>query len=439
MTFKLPILDTRPNAYMTESGDTRYAVAQYRLELDYTPRTNRLEGTATLRIRVLEDTKSLRVDLIGLKASKVRVDGWLHRQVTHSRRHLQIKFDRILLVGEELDLAIEYAGRPAPTRSKWGKIGWEELDTGALVASQPTGAPTWFPCNDRVDDRATYEALFTCDREFFVAMTGAQGPVTSRGGKRTWTFSSSVPTATYLVALHVGEYREYSLGDGRILTPASQWPRVRTAFAPIPRMKDVFEDWFGEYPQEDLTTVVTAEELEIPLEAQGMATFGINHCAPKEQRLLAHELAHQWFGNSVDIRRWSDIWLNEGFACFAEWVWSEASGGPSIEVCANQHYAELARKSKDLLLIDPGEHDLFDDRVYKRGALLLETLRRMLGNESFRVLMRRWAVEYKHQLVTSEDFIALVEEVGGITGQDDVWKKWLYDRALPPLIAPATP
>ncbi|MDJ1369803.1 M1 family metallopeptidase [Gulosibacter molinativorax] len=433
MTSLSTTAEPAPNRYTPNSGDTRYAVLHYRLDLDYIPRKNRLEGTATLRIRVLATTRSLSVDLVGLKVAKIRVDGWLHSQVAQDRRSIQVKFDRILAPGEEMEIAIEYAGRPAPTRSIWGQIGWEELDNGALVASQPTGAPTWFPCNDRVDDRATYEVRFTCDQEYFVAVTGVPGPVTTRGGKRTWMFASNVPTATYLLAAHVGEYREYPLGRGRILTPKSQWPRVRDAFASTPRMLEVFEDWFGPYPQEDLTTVVTADELEIPLEAQGMATFGINHCEPSEHRLLAHELAHQWFGNSVGIRQWEDIWLNEGFACYAEWVWSESSGGPTIAQCAERHHERLMGEPQDLQLADPGARDLFDDRVYKRGALLLESIRRTIGEMSFRNLLRRWAVERAHQLVVSADFIALVEEVGGIPPQADLWQHWLYDTALPQL------
>jgi aminopeptidase N len=421
-----------PHPYMPDTGDPRYAVRHYALDLDYTPRTNRLDGTATLDVTVLAETKALKVDLIGLKAAKVRVNGRAHKQFTQSRRAVQVKFDAPLTPGTELRLELDYSGRPAPYRSRWGHIGWEELDNGALVASQPIGAPTWFPCNDRVDDRATYDVRFTCDREFFVAITGTQGHVRTRGGKRAWTFASGVPTATYLMAVHVGEYREYPLGTGRVVTPAAQWPRVRQAFAPLPDMVRVFEEWFGPYPQEDLTTVVTEEDLEIPLEAQGMATFGANHCAPEEQRLIAHELAHQWFGNSVGIAKWEDIWLNEGFACYSEWVWSEASDGPSIGDCAELHHGKLARLPQNLVLTDPGERDLFDDRVYKRGALLLETLRRRLGDEPFRTLLLRWATERRHRLAITADFTALAVEVAG-ESLDEVWQAWLFDTALPPL------
>lgn len=421
-----------PHAYTPHSGDTRYSVTHYALDLDYTPRTNRMVGTATLSVRVLEDTKSLRIDLIGLQAGKVRVDGKLHKQVAQGPRALQLRFTEEKPVGSMLQIAIEYAGRPAPYRSRWGLIGWEELENGALVASQPIGAPTWFPCNDRLEDRSTYEIAFTCDREFFVAVTGVPGAVTTRGGKRTHRFESTVPTATYLVAAHVGEYVEYPLGPARLLTPPAQAARVQAAFAPVPQIVSVFEDWFGDYPQEDLTIVVTEEPLDIPLEAQGMATFGLNHCAKAEQRLIAHEIAHQWVGNSVGIGRWEDIWLNEGFACYAEWIWSEASGGPSAAECAREHHALLAELPQDLLLADPGPKDMFDDRVYKRGALLLEALRRELGSDAFRRLLREWTTSQRHRLATTSMFLTLAESFSE-TPLTALWQSWLYETRLPGL------
>lgn len=323
-------------------------------------------------------------------------------------------------------------GNRVRARPVGGAIGWEELDNGALVASQPIGAPSWFPCNDRVDDRGSYEVTFSCDREFFVAVTGVPGTVSTRGGRRIWHFTCDVPTASYLLAAHIGEYAEYPLGPGRLLTTPALSTKVLKAFSKVPQMISVFEEWFGAYPQPDLTIVVTPEDLEIPLEAQGMATFGVNHCAPAEQRLIAHELAHQWFGNSVGIGAWSDIWLNEGFSCFAEWVWSEASGGPTIAECAEAHHARLVTLPQDLVLVDPGPDDMFDDRVYKRGALLLESLRRRLGAGPFGELLRSWAKTWRHRLASTEDFIALAEahSPGPLI---DLWSGWLFGASVPEL------
>ncbi len=421
-----------PDPYLPHSGDARYAVTRYALDLDYTPRSNRLVGVATLSVRIVEATSAIRVDLIGLQAGKVRVNGTVHKQVVHRDRSVHVRFAAPLDAGDTLELAIEYAGRPGPTRSRWGLIGWEELENGALVASQPSGAPTWFPCNDRVDDRATYHVRVTCDREFFVDVTGVPGAVSTRGGKRTWTFTSDVPTATYLLAAHVGAYAEFPLGRARLITPPAQAARVQEAFGPVEQMLTVFERWFGAYPQDALSIVVCEEELEIPLEAQGMATFGVNHCAPSEQRLIAHELAHQWFGNSVGIARWQDIWLNEGFACYAEWIWSEASGGPSTAELAELHHVRLAALPQDLRLADPGPADMFDDRVYKRGALVLEALRRRLGAVLFEMLLQSWAEAQRHALVTTADFRAHAEALSPAS-LGDVWRDWLDGTALPEL------
>lgn len=429
-----------PALYTPQSGDDRYAVDRYELDLTYRPRTNRLVGRATLHATILAKTSTLRIDLVGLHVSKVRVDGSVHKQVKQSDVAVLLKFPGKLDPGQRILIEIEYGGRPSPRRSHWGAIGWEELTDGSLVAAQPIGAATWFPCNDRIDNRARVALRFTSDREFFVAATGVPGTVTTRGGTRTWTFESEVPTATYLAAVHVGHYAEFplelSLAGGaarsRLVTAPSRAKTMLKAFAPLARMTDVFEERFGPYPQDDLTVVVVDERLEIPLESQGLITFGTNHAAPSEQRLIAHEFAHQWFGNSVGIARWQDIWLNEGFCCYAEWIWSEAAGRASIAQQAEAHHAKLAKLPQDLLLADPGAADMFDDRVYKRGALLLEALRRTMGEERFRVFILSWASEHRHALVGTADCIALAERCSTVP-LDGLWQDWLFSRPLPDL------
>ncbi|MDD7961867.1 M1 family metallopeptidase [Microbacterium thalli] len=421
--------------YAPQSGDGSYDVEGYDLDLTYRVRTNRLSGVAVLDAVAREDISAVHVDLVGLRVERVEVDGVRVRTMRQGPRRLRIGLPTEVVAGDRFRLRIVYAGTPAPRRSRWGAIGWEELTDGALVAGQPTGAPTWFPCNDRPDARAPMRLSITTDGDYTVVATGVAAPPTRAGALRTWAFTSSVPVATYLAAVHIGHYVEQLLAGPvpvRVAFPVEHRAAVQRAFAPVPAMLELFGDLFGPYPQETCALVVAADELEIPLEAQGLAVFGVNHLVPDEQRLIAHELAHQWFGNSVGIGAWRDIWLNEGFACYAEWLWSERAGRPSAAQCAAEHHARLAALPQDLPLRDPGPDLMFDDRVYKRGALTLHALRLTIGDAAFFDLVRAWTQRNRHTLVSTEDFRDLVLERAGEPAAS-VLSAWIDRMPLPPL------
>ena len=147
-------------------------------------------------------------------------------------------------------------------------------------------------------------------------------------------------------------------------------------------MLELFTRLFGDYPFAGYTVVVTEDELEIPLESQGLSTFGSNFLSTEwhAERLIAHEMSHQWFGNSLTLGSWRDIWLHEGFACYCEWLWSEESGKETAHERARRALASgSTTTTRTSLLGDPGPELMFDDRVYKRGALLLHALRLTRG------------------------------------------------------------
>lgn len=407
--------DGSPHAYLPRSGTDDFSVLRYDLDLDYRVATNRLDATATIRARAEVPLAAIVLDLVHVKAKKVRVDGQKRARFTQSPTHLRITPAAPIPAGTEFVLEIAYDGSPVPRRSRWGTLGWEELTDGVIVASQPSGAPSWFPCNDRPSDRAAYGIRVTTEQAYTVLATGEPTGHSVSGGRGTWTFEREEPTATYLAAVQIGRYtlepRRSAGVEWVVAYPPALAQRVLHDFEPVGRMLESFQDLFGAYPFPSYTVVVTEDPLEIPLEAQAMATFGSSHADGRSgsERLVAHELAHQWFGNSVGLASWRDIWLNEGFACYAEWLWSEVSGGMSAAAHARIHHAALRLKPGALVLGDPGPDSMFDDRVYKRGACLLHALRMRLGDETFFDLLRTWTRENRFRTVTSADFEALAE------------------------------
>ncbi|MFL0412237.1 M1 family metallopeptidase [Microbacterium paludicola] len=437
----------KPDAYTPLSGDPNVRIARYELQLDYRVATNRLDAVATITGRVRERTKSISLDLVGLRATRVKAAGRSDVKHRQTDRKLKLAFGAPLEAGESFTLTIAYGGAPRARGTRWGTLGWEELNDGVLVASQPTGAPTWFPCNDLPRDKATYRIRVTTDAAYTVVAGQPVTPVLERG-RRVWTFDLDVPTPTYLVALYIGRYtrRDVELGGvrGAILYPRAIESRVEADFADLDRMMAVFEEAFGPYPLPGYTVVVTEDDLEIPLEAQGMAVFGANHIDGEGglERLIAHELAHQWFGNSVGLARWRDIWLNEGFACYGEWIWEERSGGPSAHALALGYHGRLAELPQDVVLSDPGADLMFDDRVYKRGALALHALRLTIGDEAFFGVLRAWTERHRGGTAKTADFVRLVEELAGGPAAS-LLGPWLDDVALPalppgPAVRPAT-
>ncbi len=426
------------HAYLPGSGSADYGVTEYDLDLRYRVATNRLDAVATISGTAHTVLRAIRLDLVHLKAKRVRLRGDATAKYSQSPTHLTVRPSTPLPPGADFVLEIDYAGSPAPRRTKWGTLGWEELDDGVLVASQPSGAPTWFPCNDRPSDKAQYRIRIATDASYTVLATGQLVERTVAGRFGHWTFAQAEPTATYLVTVQIGRYeiepRRSAGVDWVIAYPLPLAARVRHDLEPVGRMLEVFQELFGPYPFPSYSVVVTEDALEIPLESQGMATFGSTHIDGQSgsERLIAHELAHQWFGNSVGVASWQDIWLNEGFACYAEWLWSERSGGPGADTLARRHLELMRRMPPDLVIGDPGPDAMFDDRVYKRGACLLHALRITIGDAPFFTLLQTWTRTHAHGVVTADEFRSLAASVAP-EPLDGLFREWLDQAAVPAL------
>ena len=430
--------------YVPGHGDLSFAARSYDLTLDYSLASNYLSGKAVIKCVITDaadggqPTQRIEFDLHKLKVDKLAVTGAKVGRWGQEGSRLYVRFAQELAPGTKFTVTVSYKGSPGTMRGIDGDAGWEELTDGVIVASQPHGSPTWFPCNDRASNKATYRFAVTTEAAYTVVANGVLERKRRAGSRMTWIYRADEPMAPYLATLQIGQYETHVLRSApnlvQVVYPPRIADRVAAAFGVQHHMVDYFSRTFGPYPFAGYTAVVTDDDLEIPLESQTLSTFGANFASTdwQAQRLIAHELAHQWFGNTLTAANWQHIWLHEGFACYSEWLWSQVCGHKSTDRQAHEHWEKLHDLPQNLTLVDPGPEDMFDDRIYKRGALTLHALRVHVGDAAFFELLPAWVERFRFGLVTTDDFIATAEDV---TGQplEEFLRPWLYEKKLPHL------
>jgi len=302
-----------------------------------------------------------------------------------------------------------------------------------FVLFEPNGAPTLFPVNDHPTDKATYEFRITAPADLEVAANGLLTGTEDGAGVKTWSYESSHPMASYLVQIVISDLKfEESTGPGglpiRHAIDTGTIDKVDPAVDRIGDMIQFYSDRFGPYPFEAYGMVVLDAPLGVALETQTLSTFDITMAGDED--VVAHELAHQWFGDDVSVASWQDIWLNEGFATYAQWMWTEDRGGPTADAMATDTNANPS--SYPLPPGDPGAGRMFDGSVYQRGALTLHVLRRTIGDDDFFELLKTWVDHYGGDAAGTADFEALAEEVSG-QELTPLFDAWLRAPAMPDL------
>ncbi|AYJ47029.1 M1 family metallopeptidase [Rhodococcus sp. P1Y] len=436
-TFDLDANDAPIDDYLPQNGNRGYRVSRYELDLEYKVESNRLAGKAKITAVTTATTSKFAFDLgPALTVSKVTVNGSRSVKFSQHRGKLKITPAKQIASGAALVVVIQYAGTPKPINGFWGEVGWDELTEGSIVASQPNGAASWFPCDDHPVSKASYGITITTDSPYYAVANGTLVRKQTRASRTTWVYEQPEPMATYLATIQIGPYSQHTTSPGPVLMKAVLPHRLRANFdhdfGRQTEMMSTFERLYGPYPFAAYTVVITDDDLEIPIEAQGLSIFGANHCSGTRyfERLVAHELAHQWFGNSLTLGKWKDIWLHEGFACYSEWIWAETSDGTSARDKARRVHTMQRGLPRDLILGDPGPAKMFDDRVYKRGALTLHALRTTIGDEQFFGLIQEWTSKYRYSTVCTADFIDLATRFGC---PRSLWEAWLESPQLPAL------
>lgn len=420
--------------YFPKSGNGGYDVQHYDLELGYAPRRFRLDAVATITATATHGLSRFNLDYRGPKLRALTVDGQ-PAATSRAGQELIVTPPAPIAAGQQFEVVVSYAGQVGPLTDGDGSIsGWIPTGDGAFVAGEPRGAPTWFPCNDHPTDKATYETTITVPAGRTALANGILTNQTTSAGRTTFTWREDNPMATYLATATSGRFglEQASVGDipSYIAVDPREAKQSRRALAKLPQILAFLESSFGDYPFASTGAIVDhAPFVGYALETQTLPLFG---SAPDEP-ILVHELAHQWFGDSLTPARWEDIWLNEGFATWSEWLWSDHKGAETLERTFKDLY-EVPARNREFWGPPPGApggpRHLFDASVYVRGAMTLEALREKIGDSSFLLILRRWTAEHRYGNVSTPEFIALAEQESG-QQLDAFFRVWLYQRDKP--------
>ena len=445
------------DSYYPTYGNGGYDVRRYALDIEYDPATDRLEGEASIRAKATQTLCSFNLDLVGLDVGRVKVNG---RRASWSRsgQELTVTPKRPLNEGRRFKVEIDYGGVPSEFILPGTDIrtGFMATPDGANVVGQPEVAAAWYPVNDHPIDKASYSFDVAVPDGYEVVANGFLRDRDHRRGWTTWEWVAREPMASYLATIEIGYWDVhrwrtdsgipvYDAVDSAITGGLRQ--EIDSSLARQGEILDMLSDAFGPYPFSTVGAIVdNQDDLFFALETQTRPVYSKLFWLDDEgnpvngDSVVVHELAHQWFGDDVALARWQDIWLNEGFATYAEWLWEDHEGRATPQQTFQASYDEIPADDPFWAVVigDPGVDLLFDNAVYVRGAMTLQALRNEVGHDAFWEIIRGWAATKSGGNGTTEEFIAYAEDVSG-QQLDELFETWLYTPQKPAPSAVSAP
>lgn len=425
-------------------------VEHYKLQIRLTPAPARIAGAVTIEGQVVDAINVITIDALNnLTVDSVQFNG-AAQTFQRTTDKIILNFPELLPAGFDFTIGVAYHGTPVTS----GILGGGMLVTRhgnnvpvMATLSEPYAAPTWWPCIDNPADKATAEIEATVPNGYLVASNGLlRGTQSNADQTVTYFWQESYPIANYLISVAATNYvtfgDTYTALDGTTTMPLvyyvypehltlaqQKFPVTRTAM-------EIFAPLFGEYP-------FLAEKYgmaEFPwggaMEHQTMTSIGqsiVGNPQSTGRSVIAHELAHQWWGDWVTMKTWHDIWLNEGFATYSEVLFFERflpiDPGELMDRSYDDHqvfgrlggtvYAENAANPWD----DVGA-------IYTKGGWVLHMLRHVMGDERFFAALKDYGRRFAFANASTEDFQRVCEDHYGAP-LDWFFQQWIYAPGRP--------
>ncbi|MBI5964796.1 MAG: M1 family metallopeptidase [Chloroflexi bacterium] len=427
-------------------GNGGYDVAHYTLDITVNNiATSNLTATVTIEAKATQDLDSFNLDFIGFEIDDLTVND---ETAIYSRKGQELTISPVkpLMEGGDFTVVVQYNGSPEEMQSAAlpFQTGWVTVGSGSFVLSEPDGSASYFPVNDHPLDKASYTFRVTVPKPFEVAANGVLSETIDNDDSTTFIFEARDPMASYLATINIDEFELETMTSENGIPIRNYYStglpeEVREPFARQGEMLAYFSDVYGPYPFEVYGSLVMDTEFGTALENQTMSIFGIDMIDTEDvegtELVVAHELSHQWFGDSVSVADWSDIWLNEGFATYSEGLWIEhTSGRAALDDWVMSKYSSVSAFPEYYPAPgNPPADDLFNGGVYVRGGLTLHALRLEVGDETFFSIMQAYYDRYEGGNAATEDFLSVINEVSG-KDLTSFLNDWLYSEKLPSIL-----
>ncbi len=443
-----------PGARPRFAPDRVVDVEHIKLDLTLDVPRKKVSGSCTTTLTpILDGVRHVELDAVDLEILAVTLDGKPLRH-THDGAKLRVDLGKPRKAGHKLDVVVKY--RATPRRGLYFVGPDEACPTRPLQVwsqGQDEDSRHWFPCFDAPHEKATSEVVVTVPEKFFALSNGTLVSTRASAARKTRTFHwrLDVPHSCYLVTLAAGELVEQRDDwNGVAVTYYAEPGReadVRRTLGRTPEMLELFSKKFGvRYPYEKYAQVFVADFIFGGMENTTATTLTDGQILDERaaldydaESLVAHELAHQWFGDLITCRDWGQAWLNEGFATYSEYIWSEHAHGADeaalhVADFAAGYFGEDADRYRRAIATNVYDEpiDLFDRHLYEKGALVLHMLRRELGEASFWKALTHYLEKHKYSSVETRDLVRAIEAATG-RNLDWFFDQWVLKAGHPEL------